>query len=202
MEIAPIEVHEAFSDEIWPWSSREALLQKINEHAYHGVERIVLDVSSPGGEVASTMVLFKELSKSSIEVVTRATGEVASMGVVLFLAGDRRLASPEATFLVHPVAVKTPSGWPTTIKWLNAEDMSQLRAKAERSTAYPKLLNELDLGIVRLARQEKAVRTVLEQRTKLTGSEIEALVQQGEPMDAAYAKAMGIVHEIVPASRS
>lgn len=201
METAPIEVYKEFSEEIWPQSS-EALLNKIAEHARNNIGCVVLDVASRGGEVESAMMLCEELLSMPVEFVARATGEVASMGIVLFLACDRRLAFPEATFFMHPITVKTPTGWPTVAPWLDIEDIRKLRARIERSGAPPKLFTELDLGIVRLARQEKAVRTVLEQRTKLTGSEVEALVQRGEPIDAAYAKAVGIVHEIVLASRS
>ena len=66
-------------------------------------------MSTRGGEVACAMNAFKGLRDSSLEVVTRATGEVASMGVVLFLAGERRLATPEATFLLHPVRLVLPA---------------------------------------------------------------------------------------------
>jgi ATP-dependent protease ClpP protease subunit len=201
METTPTEVHESFSEEIWPWS-RESLLAKIAEHACHGVGRVVLEVSSPGGEVESAMMLYEELLSTPVELVANATGEVASMGIVLFLACDRRLASPEATFFMHPITVETPAGWPTAAPWLDVEDIRKLRTKVERSDAHQTLLTELDWGIVRLTRQEKAVRNVLEQRTKLTGSGIRALVERGEPVDATYAKAAGIVHEIVPASRS
>ncbi len=197
METAPIEVHEEFSEEIWPWS-REALLAKMTEHAYHRVERVRLVVSSPGGEVASTMELFKELSESSIELVTLATGEVASMGVVLFLAGDKRLASPKATFLIHPITVETPAGWPTAAPSLDIGDIHKLRTKVERSGTHPKLFNELDLGIMRLTREEQKLQKILEERTNLTGPTIKPLVRDGKPISATTALAMGIVHEIIP----
>jgi ATP-dependent protease ClpP protease subunit len=198
MEIAPIEVHEELSEEIWPWS-REALLAKMTEHAYHGAERVRLVVSSPGGQVASTMTLFTKLTESPIELVTHAKGEIASMGVVLFLAGDKRLASPEATFLMHPITIETPAGWPTVAQWLDVEDIRKLRTKAERSGAHPKLFTELDWGIVRLTGEEREVQRIFEERTNLTVPEIKALVQGHTTVSAAYACAVGIVHEVIPA---
>src|ERR1039458_3786458 len=126
METAPIEICETFFEKITTQSS-EGLLTRMAEHAYHGAERVRLVVSSPGGQVASTMTLITKLTESPIELVTHATGEIASMGVMLFLAGDKRLASPEATFLMHPITVETPAGWPTAAPWLDVEDIRKLR---------------------------------------------------------------------------
>jgi ATP-dependent protease ClpP protease subunit len=196
METAPIEVCEEFSEEIWPWS-REALLARMTEHAYHGVARVVLDISSPGGEVACAMSLYQQLRSTPFELVTHNTGKVASMGNVLFLAGNRRVATPEATFLMHPTAFETPTGYT-----FDANDLRIIRTELEHSGDPLRLLREVDIGIARLTREDGAVRTIFEERTKLAGSEIRALVQRGKPVDAAYAKAAGIVHEIIPASRS
>jgi len=200
METAPT-VYEEFSEEIWPQSC-EALLAKMTEHACHGVEYVVLDVCSLGGEVASAMSVYQALCSPPFEFVTRNTGELASMGNLVFLAGKRRLAAPEATFLLHPITVKTPTGWPTAAPWLDVEDMRNLRTKVERSGAPPKLFTELDLGIVRLAREEQEVQKIFEERTNLAGSAFRALVQGRTSLSAAEAYAVGIVHEIVPASRS
>jgi ATP-dependent protease ClpP protease subunit len=194
MEIHPVEIHEEFSDEIWPQSS-EALLARMTEHAHHGVERVVLDMATPGGEVASAMMLLEKLSESPIELVTHAMGEVASMGVVLFLAGDKRLASPEATFLLHPVKLVLPG---SSLE-VDAKALRRISARLEHSfNPSPARLRELDLTIARVEREDNSVQTILEQRTKLTGSDIKALIQCGEPVDAAYAKAVGIVHEVIP----
>jgi ATP-dependent protease ClpP protease subunit len=198
METAPIEICETFFEKITTQST-EGLLARMAEHAYRGVERVELAMLMSGGEVASTMTLFTKLTESPIELVTCATGEIASMGVVLFLAGDKRLASPEATFLMHPITVETPAGWPTAAPWLDVEDIRKLRTKVERSGAPPKLFTELDLGIVRLTREEREVQKIFEERTNLTGPEIRALVQGHTTVSAAYACAVGIVHEVIPA---
>jgi ATP-dependent protease ClpP protease subunit len=196
MEIAPIEVHEQFSEEIWPWSG-EALLAKMTEHAYLGVEHVVLDVSSLGGEVASAMSVYQALRSSPFELVTRNMGEVASMGNLVFLAGERRLAIAEATFLLHPITVEAPAEWPTSARWLDVEDMRKLRTKVERSGASPKLFNELDWGIMRLAREEREVQRIFEERTSLTGPQFRKLVRGHTTVSAAYACAVGIVHEVI-----
>jgi ATP-dependent protease ClpP protease subunit len=171
MEIAPLEVHEEFSEEIWPWS-REALLAKMTEHAYHGAERVHLVVSSPGGQVASTMTLFTKLTESPIELVTHTTGEIASMGVVLFLAGDKRLASPEATFLLHPIASTD------TMVPMDVEAWRRARTRFERQGDQSRV-GEISERITYLDEKESEIRQILEDRAKLTTAEVETLVHQG-----------------------
>jgi ATP-dependent protease ClpP protease subunit len=194
MEIAPIEVHEEFSEEIWPWS-REALLAKMTEHAYHGAEHVVLDVCSPGGEVASAMSVYQALRSSPFELVTRNMGEVASMGVVLFLAGDKRLASPEATFLLHPIASTD------TIVPMDVESWRRARTRFERQGDQSRV-GEISERITYLDEKESEIRLILEARTKLTTAEVETLVRQGNPISAIDALNRGIVHEILPAGGS
>ena len=191
MSTTPTEATVTFSTELTIATS-EALLADVEGHAEHGVEHIQLAMSTRGGEVASAMMLFEELIASPIKLVTYATGEVASSGILPFLAGDRRCASPDATFLMHPFKIKANPEWPTAVEWLDIQDLHTL----ERSSRDQQVLRELDLGVLRLARQEREVRAVVEQCTKLTGSEITKLVQLTEPVDATYALAVGIVHEI------
>jgi ATP-dependent protease ClpP protease subunit len=196
METTPFEVCESFSEEITV-SSSDALLRRLAEHASHGIERVVLDVSSPGGEVLSAVGLYEELRSTSIELVTRNVGEVASMGNLVFLAGDRRLISPEATFLLHPI-VFNDSRVP-----LNAEDLCEIRTRFERSGADSSQLTKIDRRICRLNMDEKKVQKIFEQRTHLTSPKIKALVHESKPFGAADAIAFGIAHEIVmPADRS
>ena len=167
MEITPTEVRESFSEEIWPWSS-EALLAKMTEHAHHGAKRVRLVVSSPGGQVVSTMTLFTKLTEAPIELVTHAMGEIASMGVVLFLAGDTRLAYPEATFLVHPIA-STDTGVP-----MNADAWRRARTRFERRDDQSRVV-EISERISYLDEKEREVRQIFEERTKLTNPEITEL---------------------------
>jgi ClpP class serine protease len=67
MKTVPIEVCESFTEEITPRSSK-ALLARMTEHTYHGIERVVLDVSSPGGEIASAMNLYEQLVRRPLNL--------------------------------------------------------------------------------------------------------------------------------------
>jgi ATP-dependent protease ClpP protease subunit len=194
MENVPFEVCESFSEEITP-SSSEALVARMVEYRYRDIHRVVLDVSSPGGQVESAMSIYRALRSVPFELVTRNVGEVASMGNLVFLAGDRRFATPEATFLLHPIAFDG-------IVRRDASDLRRARTKLERTCGSPSAMIELDRGIVRLEREDQEVQSILKQRTKLTGPEASALVREGKPVSADYALAVGIVHGIIPAGTS
>jgi ATP-dependent protease ClpP protease subunit len=190
METGPREAHESFATEI-DEQSGEALLAKMTEHSSRGVERVVLDISSPGGEVSSAMRLYEGLLSTPFELVTRNVAEVASMGNVLFLAGDKRYAFPEATFLLHPIAFEGAVR-------LNASDLRAIRTRLERSNVSARRLAEVDLKIARLEREDRGLQRILEERTQLCAPEIATLVQESKPFDAAYARDVGVVDEISP----
>jgi hypothetical protein len=191
METSPSEACERFSEEITPASS-EALLERMSAHARNGIERVVLDISSPGGEVASAMRLHHALRDTDFELVTRNVGEVASMGNLLFLAGDTRLALPGTTFLLHLVTFKE-SG-------LDLEGLSRHRQLVESTGRQLSRLRELDLGVARLEREESEIRAVIEQRSRLSAAAIAQLVRESKPLDPEFAHSAGIVHGLLPAS--
>ena len=193
METSPTEAHVSFSKRITSETS-EGLLADVEWCGSHGFERVELAMSTRGGEVACAMNAFKGLRDSSLEVVTRATGEVASMGVVLFLAGERRLATPEATFLLHPVRLVLPG---CSVE-VDAKALRRMRARFQRSSSCPTgRLEELDHATARVEREDDAVQAILEERTSLTRGPITKLVYREAPVDVSYALAAGIVHELV-----
>jgi ATP-dependent protease ClpP protease subunit len=195
METTPAVVRETFSGRITPQTS-EALVANMSDYADHDVERVVLDMSTPGGVVASGITLYKRLRSLPFELITYNTGEVASMGNIMFLAGDKRLASAEATFLLHPITLLTPYGP------LDVNDLRQERIQLERTCGSSSLMVELDIGIAKITREEREVQTIFEERTNLTGPEIRELVQNHTYVSAAYACAVGIVHDVISARRS
>ncbi|HTZ65164.1 MAG TPA: ATP-dependent Clp protease proteolytic subunit [Solirubrobacteraceae bacterium] len=184
------EVRESFLEEITPESS-EALIAKMVECTYQDVERVVLEVASPGGEVASAIHLYEALLSTSFELVTCNLGEVASMGNLVFLAGDKRVAAPEATFLLHPVT------FDGAVR-LDADDLRRSRTRAERAAESPKRIAEYDLGIARLESETREIQSILEARTRLSGRGAARLIQEAKPLSAASARAVGIVDAVAP----
>jgi ATP-dependent protease ClpP protease subunit len=112
------------------------------------------------------------------------------MGNLVFLAGDRRLASREATFLLHPIVFDGP------IK-LDVSALRRARTRLERSVGCSQKLDELNIRIDRLVREERAVRRILEHGTKLSAAQVEILVNAGKPISAVEARSAGIVHELI-----
>jgi ATP-dependent protease ClpP protease subunit len=190
MSKPPIEASVAFSSPITQESST-ALVTKVTEHAAAGATCVKLEISTPGGVVASGLELYNTLRSMPIEMVTETTGEIASMGNVLFLAGDRRLASPQATFVMHTVAVELGG------RQFDLKALVKLRAGVEQIAGDATLLRELDLGIARLGSEEAAVRAVLLDRTKLSEAEITDLAQNETSVTASRALEMGFVHEVI-----
>ena len=195
----PREARLTFSETITNVSS-EDLIGTVEGQACRGVERIRLAISTDGGEVASSMRAYEGLRSMTlergVELVTENPSAVESMGNAIYLAGDRQLAYPDAKFFLHPITIITTRGR------FDIVGLQEERRKRERSGDPPDLLHELDLGIVRLECEEKALRALFEQRTKLTGGEVRSLVQENRELDASEAQALGIVHEIIQPSAS
>lgn len=62
-------------------------------------------ISSYGGCVYDALALYDLLrSLDYLEVRTHATGKVMSAGFIIFLAGDKRTASPRVRFMMHSLS--------------------------------------------------------------------------------------------------
>ena len=75
-----------------------------------GVETAHILIQSNGGYVSDGICLYNYLSKLPIKIVTYTAGAVASIAVILFLAGSERYASDTARFMVHKSHASAPHG--------------------------------------------------------------------------------------------
>jgi ATP-dependent Clp protease protease subunit len=62
---------------------------------------ITILLSTPGGSAYDGLRIYDTIRACPCQINIMATGAVMSMGVVIFLAGDMRFASKNATFMVH-----------------------------------------------------------------------------------------------------
>lgn len=62
---------------------------------------ITLYINSPGGEVMSGLALFDQISMMRSPVRTVCIGTAASMGAIIFLAGQKRQMYPHAQLMIH-----------------------------------------------------------------------------------------------------
>ena len=79
---------------------------EINEFAqfYDDDEPIKMVINSPGGSVYDGFALIGMMETSVIPIHTFAYGQIMSMALPIFAAGDVRYCSPYTTFMYHNIA--------------------------------------------------------------------------------------------------
>jgi len=92
-----------------------------------GLETAHVLVQSNGGYVSDGLCLYNFLANSPVEFVMYNGGAVASIAVILYLAGTRRYASDTARFMVHKShATASPGARPDAlniiVEGLRADD--------------------------------------------------------------------------------
>lgn len=75
---------------------------------------VTIFLNSPGGNVIEGLEIYNLLRASGRNITTVLTGIAASMGSIIFLAGDRRIAMTGSLYMVHK-----PSG----LVWGDADEM-------------------------------------------------------------------------------
>jgi ATP-dependent Clp protease protease subunit len=65
---------------------------------------ITVVVSSFGGDVYTGLRIYDVLKDCSCPIITIGEGKVMSMGTIVYLAGDKRYALPNTTFMFHEVS--------------------------------------------------------------------------------------------------
>jgi ATP-dependent Clp protease protease subunit len=66
-----------------------------------GSSKIILNISSTGGDLHSAFAAYYHLRSLGIPLVSHNTGNIESSAVLLYLAADVRFAAPHARFLFH-----------------------------------------------------------------------------------------------------
>lgn len=92
-----------------------------------GIETAHVLVQSNGGYVSDGLCLYNFLANSPVEFVMYNGGAVASIAVIVFLAGSRRYCSDTARFMVHKShATASPGARPDAlniiVEGLRADD--------------------------------------------------------------------------------
>lgn len=82
-------------------SSADLLKQLIYLERVDEEKPITLYISSPGGEVTSGLAVYDYIRMMKSKVITVCIGTAASMGAILFLAGDERKMLPHTKIMIH-----------------------------------------------------------------------------------------------------
>jgi len=166
---APL-VYVSFSAEINA-NTTESLISIMANCANSQVQKVYLLLSTGGGQVMEGMNLYNILKGMPFELITHNVGNVDSIGNVIFLAGSKRYATTNATFMFHGVGFNAP--------------------QAQRFEE--KYLRERLNGILS---NQKRMGDIISQNTSISKGEIAKLFGEAQTKDASYAVDKGIIHEI------
>ena len=82
-------------------TSAELIKQLMHLEHEDNESEITLYINSPGGEVISGLAVYDYISAMKAPVRTVCIGTAASMGAILFLAGDQRQMLPHTRLMIH-----------------------------------------------------------------------------------------------------
>jgi ATP-dependent Clp endopeptidase proteolytic subunit ClpP len=101
-------------------ASVKNLMSVIEQKLGEGVRRVVILLSSPGGNVFHGLSAYNFLKGIPVEVITHNFGSVDSMGAVIYCAGSKRYCVPHARFLLHAPSAGFPQ--PTNLEEKQLEE--------------------------------------------------------------------------------
>lgn len=88
-------------DEVNDASSNELIKQLLYLERRDNTAQITLYINSPGGNVISGLAVYDCMRLMKSPVKTVCIGSAASMGAILFLAGDEREMLPHTRLMIH-----------------------------------------------------------------------------------------------------
>lgn len=116
--------------------------------------------------------LYNNLRALPVHITMHNSGDIQSAANVVFVAGDKRSASPKSTFMFHAPTITLDAGFELdeTLLTQHAKD---------------------------LADGESRTREVLEERTKMRAAKIDALKRGQNTLDTDAAKRLGLIDRVV-----
>jgi len=131
-----------------------------------GASEIELHMSTEGGNMTAGFALYFFLKSLPVPLATHNIGSVESVGVVIFLAGQKRYACPGTRFLIHPlhwgfgnlVAADHArvSEWRDCLDF-DAERYASIFLEATRAAGHPTDIRANLTGNARIFTAEEAV---------------------------------------------
>ena len=146
------------------------IAQAINAAVNQQYDCVYLCFTSIGGYVGDGIYLYHHIKSLPMPLTIHNTGTVASIATTLFVAGEKRLCSPNAIFMIHPVAVGT---------------QAQSLSSAPLVTALQAALAD-----------EERTDAILRDRTKMPAEVLDARRKGDIYITAQKALEYGLVHEI------
>ena len=88
---------------------------------------ISLYINSPGGEVQSGLALYDVMQAVTCTIRTVCLGMAASMGALLFIAGDEREVLPHSRVMIHDPLISGGAGGSALSVKARADDLMRIR---------------------------------------------------------------------------
>lgn len=139
-------------------------------------ETIYFLLSSQGGFIDPGITLYNFLRSLPLELVMHNVGAVDSIANVIFLAGNKRYASPNSSFLFHGPTWTFPSSGINDV----------ITTRPQLSEALSSLVNA-----------EEIIRSIIAERTSVAAEQTISLFREGAKKTPAFALENGIIHKIV-----
>lgn len=137
----------------------------------HHPKTFYITLSSGGGDVNAGLTLYHYLRGLPVEIITHNIGKVDSIASVIFMAGKKRHAAKNASFLFHGVSMNVAQA--------AAFNLAQLR----------ELVSQVEVDEAKIA-------DVLVANTKLTRDEVIELYRFGASKSSEFALEKGVIHQI------
>lgn len=89
------------TDEVTAETTNQLLKQLMYLEHSESTDEITFFINSPGGDVVSGLAIYDYINIMKKPVNTVCTGTAASMGAILFLAGQKRSMLPHTRLMIH-----------------------------------------------------------------------------------------------------
>jgi ATP-dependent Clp protease protease subunit len=149
----------------------QTLISFCVEQIQNGFDHIYLLFSTSGGSVNEGITLYNTLRGLPATITIHNSGNVDSVGNVIFLAGGHRYACPHSTFMFHGV------GW-------DFNNPHRMDEKSTRETLDDIISSQRRMG------------SIIADRTTLPPEEIATLFAEAQTKDTDFAVKNGIIHEV------
>jgi ATP-dependent Clp protease protease subunit len=151
------------------------LLQTVDAQFKAGTRKFVILMSSGGGDVLSGFMAYNYLKGLPIEITTFNVGNVDSSASIIYCAGSKRYAVPEARFIIHEVSLTITANGPGMI-----------------NIDLPSLEAQLSL----LKGQESSIAKILATTVGKPEADAQARIHAQAALSSDEAKKWGLVQDI------
>jgi len=162
------------SDEVNAETAKKVINQLLLLGSLDRKKPIFLFINSPGGEVYSGLAIFDMINFIEPEVVTIASGLVASMGTTILISGpkNRRFALPHSRLMIH-------------------QPWGGIRGAAA----------DIDIQAQEILRLKEMTIDLLAEKTGQTKERIQKDINRNFWMNASEAKEYGLVDHVITSRR-